>query len=438
MKNRLCALFFGFLFLGYSVTLNAGAYEQLLGMTGSSPVVPEPTYKPVSGSNNDNSQTPYYGPFNIFKPESPYEKEQRLKREAVRREQRKKQRKEREAKRAKDAQRRRWAREDREEERERAELEKKRRSNKHLNKFVPPPPVQRAVLPSLKSPVAAVKKGSEAKAFAENKFRIATLLRKTVLSEKEKKILKDLYDAQIKLFKQALLNESLTDKERALIKLDLPVLNTKFSDLQKDFMNRLNSYLKDNTAADKNTVDFIKLYNYDKMQQLGEYALTEAYENIGLDDTFENMVGALKISAAIEKDGYGKNEGLKGFVKIFEHSKPINSVAGGEGKCFIALDNRIIELNDSGSSAFIQDVYKEKINDLAYANNGGVFFTTDTGIGYHSRNKSFKFLETKKAKISFDGKNLYVLFPENMGIIAIENAIKLSEQIFSLNAKLFD
>jgi hypothetical protein len=38
------------------------------------------------------------------------------------------------------------------------------------------------------------------------------------------------------------------------------------------------------------------------MQQLGEYALTEAYENIGLDDTFENMVGALKISAAIEKD----------------------------------------------------------------------------------------------------------------------------------------
>jgi hypothetical protein len=148
----------------------------------------------------------------------------------------------------------------------------------------------------------------------------------------------------------------------------------------------------------------------------------------------KNVVYLLKT----EKDGYGKNEGLKGFVKIFEHSKPINSVAGGEGKCFIALDNRIIELNDSGSSAFIQDVYKEKINDLAYANNGGVFFTTDTGIGYHSRNKSFKFLETKKAKISFDGKNLYVLFPENMGIIAIENAIKLSEQIFSLNAKLFD
>ena len=47
-------------------------------------------------------------------------------------------------------------------------------------------------------------------------------------------------------------------------------------------------------------------------------------------------------------------------------------------------------------------------------------------------------IKTKKAKISFDGKNLYVLFPENMGIIAIENAIKLSEQIFSLNAKLFD
>lgn len=148
----------------------------------------------------------------------------------------------------------------------------------------------------------------------------------------------------------------------------------------------------------------------------------------------KNVVYLLKT----QKDGYGKNEGLKGFVKIFEHSKPINSVAGGEGKCFIALDNRIIELNDSGSSAFIQDVYKEKINDLAYANNGGVFFTTDTGVGYHSRNKSFKFLETKKAKISFDGKNLYVLFPENMGIIAIENAIKLSEQIFSLNAKLFD
>lgn len=223
MKNRLCAGFFGFLFLSYSVMLNAGAYDQLLTISGgSAPSVPEPTYKPVSDSNNDNNQTPYYGPFNIFKPESPYEREQRLKREAVRREQRNKQRKARAAKRARDAQRRRWAREDREYEREQAELEKKRRSNKHLNKFVPPPPVQRAVLPSLKPPVTNVKKGNEAKAFAENKFRIATLLRKSSLTDKEKKILKDLYEAQIKLFKQALLNETLTVKERALIKLDLP------------------------------------------------------------------------------------------------------------------------------------------------------------------------------------------------------------------------
>jgi hypothetical protein len=373
MKNRLCALFFGFLFLGYSVTLNAGAYEQLLGMTGSSPVVPEPTYKPVSGSNNDNSQTPYYGPFNIFKPESPYEKEQRLKREAVRREQRKKQRKEREAKRAKDAQRRRWAREDREEERERAELEKKQRSNKHLNKFVPPPPVQRAVLPSLKPPVTAVKKGNEAKAFAENKFRIATLLTKPVLSEKEKKILKDLYDAQIKLFKQALLNESLTDKERALIKLDLPVLNTKFSDLQKDFMNRLNSYLKDNTAADKNTVDFIKLYNYDKMQQLGEYALTEAYENIGLDDTFENMVGALKISAAIEKDDIpsaGK-ETLDFLIGRLKSPQAGFAVEGGRmysKVAFKAMDDFMVKaMGATGKKFETKEFWKDLRNEMNVA-----------------------------------------------------------------------
>lgn len=373
MKNRLCALFFGFLFLGYSVTLNAGAYEQLLGMTGSSPVVPEPTYKPVSGSNNDNSQTPYYGPFNIFKPESPYEKEQRLKREAVRREQRKKQRKEREAKRAKDAQRRRWAREDREYERKKAELEKKQRSNKHLNKFVPPPPVQRAVLPSLKPPVTAVKKGNEAKAFAENKFRIATLLTKPVLSEKEKKVLKDLYEAQIKLFKQALLNESLTAKERALIKLDLPVLNTKFSDLQKDFMNRLNSYLKDNTAPDKNTVDFIKLYNYDKMQQLGEYALTEAYENIGLDDTFENMVGALKISAAIEKDDIpsaGK-ETLDFLIGRLKSPQAGFAVEGGRmysKVAFKAMDDFMVKaMGATGKKFETKEFWKDLRNEMNVA-----------------------------------------------------------------------
>lgn len=301
MRSKLCAVFFLFSFLGYSVILNAGAYEQLLGMTGSSPVVPEPTYTPSSSSDDNYNQTPYYGPFNIFKPESPYEREQRLKREAERREKRREQRKRRAAKRARDAQRRRWAREDREYERKKAELEKKERSNKHLNKYVPPAPVQRAVLPSLKPPVANAQKGNEAKAFAENKFRIATLLRKPNLTDKEKKILKDLYEAQIKLFKQALLNETLTAKERALIKLDLPILNAEFPEMRKDFMNRLNNYLKDNIAADKDTVDFIKCYNFDKMQQLGEYALTEAYENIGLDDTFENMVGALKISAAIEK-----------------------------------------------------------------------------------------------------------------------------------------
>lgn len=134
-----------------------------------------------------------------------------------------------------------------------------------------------------------------------------------------------------------------------------------------------------------------------------------------------------------QKYSSGKNAGLRGFVKIFEHSKPINSITACEGRCFIALDNRIIELNNSGD-IFIQDAYKEKINEVVFAKGDGVFFSTDTGVGYYSRNKSFKFLEAKKAKISFDGTNLYLLFPENMGIIAIENAIKLSDHIFNLNS----
>ncbi|MFA5598523.1 MAG: hypothetical protein WC221_04225 [Candidatus Riflebacteria bacterium] len=374
MKNRLCAGFFGFLFLSYSVMLNAGAYDQLLTISGgSAPSVPEPTYKPVSDSNNDNNQTPYYGPFNIFKPESPYEREQRLKREAVRREQRNKQRKARAAKRARDAQRRRWAREDREYEREQAELEKKRRSNKHLNKFVPPPPVQRAVLPSLKPPVTNVKKGNEAKAFAENKFRIATLLRKSSLTDKEKKILKDLYEAQIKLFKQALLNETLTVKERALIKLDLPVINAEFSGIQKDFMNELKNYIKDNTAQDKNTVDFIKLYNYDKMQQLGEYALTEAFENVGLDDAFENMVGALKISAAIEKEDIplaGK-ETLDFLVGRLKSPQAGFAVEGGRmysKVVFKAMDDFMVKaMGATGKKFDTKEFWKDLRNEMNVA-----------------------------------------------------------------------
>lgn len=399
MKNRLCALFFGFLFLGYSVILNAGAYDQLLGMSGGSvPSVPEPSYQPVADSNDDdddNNNASTYNkpakPVTVVRPESLSEKGQRLRREiAIREAEIRAERLQIEAQQAREAERIQWEieaqkrqraieaareaeREQKKEDRKQAELEKKERANKHLNKYVPPAPVQRAVLPSLKPPVTTVKKGNEARAFSENKFRIATLLRKTVLSEQEKKLLEELYDAQIKLYKQSLLNESLTAKERASIKLELPVINPELSGMYKELASKVNNYLKDNTAQDKNTVDFIQLYNVDKMQQLGEYRLVEAYENVGLGNTCENMLGALKISAAIAKKdiSLAGKETLDFIIGRLAPPQAAFAVEGGRiysTVAFKALDDFMVKaMGATGKTFETKEFWKDLRNEMNVA-----------------------------------------------------------------------
>lgn len=281
--------------------VHADAFGQLIDAAGGSvpnvPNVPDPTpvYEDDSSSDNSsddgNTGSSFWSNFWNPQVDPVYEQQQREKRQKAR-EERAKRRKE-AAKRRKDA------REDREWE------EKQRRKTEaaKVRGFVPPPRQSRATPPSMRPPTAAVPAGTEAKALAENQFRMATLLKKGSLTAQEQELLKQLHDVCRALWTKAVANESLTAIERSRIKISVPPLDFADSQVAAKLSEQLEQIKASLAAGSHGSLDLIKKYNDEKFQQLAEQAAGEMAENIGeeVPDTLEKYLGAAKVSAAVSQ-----------------------------------------------------------------------------------------------------------------------------------------
>lgn len=352
---KLKKLFFLFLTgallcVGTPGTTHAGAFDQLVGMAGGSvpnvPDVPDPTpvYEGSSSSNDDSSNNgpTFWDKFwsNETTPEErAYQEQQREKRRQIRAEKAKK--------RKEAAKRRRWAREDREE----AEQKRKAAAEaKRFPKYVSPPRAPRALPPSLKPPVTDVPAGTEAKALTENQFRMATLLKKPSLTAQEQQLLQQLNDACRKLWAKAVQNENQSALERAKIKLSLPVLDFKDSQIVDSFKSQLAEIKNARANAQGASLDLIKKYNREKFQQLAEQETGDMMETVveGGQGAFENLSGATKISVAISQGDIPRagKETLDFLVGKLSSPQAGMAVEGGRiysDVAFKSLDNFMVK-----------------------------------------------------------------------------------------------
>lgn len=322
--------------------------------TYTEPTYTEPTYTP-----------PAYNPPATYD-DSAYQQRQQENRE-YRQQQREKQaekRRENAEKRRKNAKKRRDAREDRQwEEKHRKEAEEAKRHPK----YVSPPQLPRATLPSLRPPKVDVAEGTEAAALTENQFRIAALLKKPSLTAQEQELLQQLNTACRKLWAKAVKNENLSTIERSKIRLNVPVLDFADSQVGSQLASQLAEIKKTLNVSNEASVDLIKKYNKEKFQQLLEQEAGDLADSVvaGGQEAFENYAGAAKVTAAIiQNDIPAAGKEILDFA-VGKISSPQASFAVEGGRMysevtFKALDNFMVKaMNSVGQDFDLQEFWKK-------------------------------------------------------------------------------
>lgn len=129
-----------------------------------------------------------------------------------------------------------------------------------------------------------------------------------------------------------------------------------------------------------------------------------------------------------------KPEGIKphirGYRKIFESEEEITAVTGNNDVAYISIGRLVVKVSkkDGGISRLFLHPTKD-ITELAYSQDAGLFYATREGVGFLSDKGTLEFLKTPSPKIFLQKKILYVLFPANLGIVAIENISDLKNAV---------
>ncbi|MEW6002835.1 MAG: ankyrin repeat domain-containing protein [Nitrospirota bacterium] len=132
-----------------------------------------------------------------------------------------------------------------------------------------------------------------------------------------------------------------------------------------------------------------------------------------------------------------KPEGIKphirGYRKIFESEEKITAVTGNGDITYVAIGRLIVKVSQKDGS--ISRLYlhpTEDITEFAYSQEAGLFYATQTGVGFLSDKGALEFLKATSPKTFLQKKTLYVLFPANLGIVAIENISDLKNYDLSV------
>lgn len=132
-----------------------------------------------------------------------------------------------------------------------------------------------------------------------------------------------------------------------------------------------------------------------------------------------------------------KPEGIKphirGYRKIFESEEEITAVTANYDVAYISIGRLVVKISkkDGGISRLFLHPTKD-ITELAYSQDAGLFYVTQEGVGFLSDKGALEFLKTTSPKIFLQKKTLYVLFPANLGIVAIENISDLKNYALSV------
>lgn len=121
----------------------------------------------------------------------------------------------------------------------------------------------------------------------------------------------------------------------------------------------------------------------------------------------------------ILQPGEGAGSGV--MRKLFSTPRKITSVAGDGDGVYIALDRMILKLPPNAREAkgvFLHP--KNAITGLAFSKKSGLFYATDSGIGFIGPRGSFEFMKTPESQIRLRDNTLFVLLGKVLGVVRIE------------------
>ncbi|OGK05673.1 MAG: hypothetical protein A2W80_14085 [Candidatus Riflebacteria bacterium GWC2_50_8] len=137
------------------------------------------------------------------------------------------------------------------------------------------------------------------------------------------------------------------------------------------------------------------------------------------EKTGENSVWLFK------PQSYQGARGIPEFQKVFAAEVPINAVAGDGVTTWVASGKLILRI-DAQKQLHRQYLHPHNvIVDLAYTKNSGLFYATGFAVGYAGDSGVIEFLNSRGPLMACNGSSIYVLFPDDYGIMAIDGVDRL-------------
>lgn len=117
---------------------------------------------------------------------------------------------------------------------------------------------------------------------------------------------------------------------------------------------------------------------------------------------------------------------LQNWKKVFETEKNIDALANRASSIYFTHENMLWEYNTAYNSMYLIALLQknETIRQLALTLKG-IYYATDTHVGIIGKGGYLRIIQAAYPKISVGRGNLYVLFPESMGVMLLENLDKL-------------
>jgi hypothetical protein len=124
---------------------------------------------------------------------------------------------------------------------------------------------------------------------------------------------------------------------------------------------------------------------------------------------------------------------LKEYTKIFSGFREISAVSGNGEITFAATGNTIFYIPENNNSVEIVFEHpSEPVKQLQFNKLSGLFYATDSRIGYLGNGGQIEFFKGECPQISLSGKNLYIFCENDFGIVAFEKINDLSRMNFHI------
>lgn len=116
----------------------------------------------------------------------------------------------------------------------------------------------------------------------------------------------------------------------------------------------------------------------------------------------------------LRKAAGGAGDGVKG---LFSAESGLGGLAGDGEQTFVALDQKIFRLRGRNRELLFEHP-RERVRDLAWSPEAGLFYATDSEVGFVGEKGAFAFMESPKVRLKVRGDALYALLPARRGILA--------------------